>query len=69
VKPPTYQPSRELLFASLFYQDFLMKLLNDEGREQAFIQALSTFAMKIATALPDSQLANIYKGGLSEQEI
>jgi hypothetical protein len=68
-KPISYQPSRELLFASLFYQDFLQKLFNGEESQQVFIQALLAFAQKIVTALPESQLARIFTGTLTEQEI
>jgi hypothetical protein len=50
----------------LFYEDFLQKLLDGQ---QEWVTFLTTFTMKVALALPDSQLARIFKGKLSEQEI
>jgi DNA primase len=64
-KPTLYQPSRELLFASLFYQEFLGKIL----KEEEFSQALTSFAMQIAIAIPESYVARVFKGELNAQEV
>ena len=78
-KPQAYQPSRELLFASLFYDTPPMKgggnaatggsFLSSLVGDIPFVELLTTFAMKVASALPDSQLARIFKGELNELEI
>lgn len=60
-----YQPNRELLFSSLFYQDFLSKLIE----HSPFLESLSSFAMQIAVAAPESYLARVFKGDLLEREI
>jgi hypothetical protein len=65
-KPVSYQPSREMLFTSLFYDNFLQKLLD---HQQEWVSSLMDFATKIALALPDSQLARTFRGELNEQEI
>lgn len=64
-KPDHYQPNRELLFSSLFYQDFLSKLIE----HCTFLESLSSFAMQIAVAAPESYLARVFKGDLLEREI
>jgi DNA primase len=56
----SYQLSRELLFVSLFYKDFLSTLF-------AFPE-LTTFATQIAIALPDSLLAKTFNGDLTDPE-
>jgi len=63
-KSPLYQPSRELLFASLFYQDYLTKLLG----AGAFVEALTSFALQIATTNPEGYLAKALKGTLNDSE-
>jgi DNA primase len=65
--PPPYQPSRELLFVALFHQEFLVKLFG--GQSDAFLQALTDFAMQIAVAVPESVIAKVFKGELSDEEI
>ena len=71
-KTESYHPSREILFACLFYQDFLQKLFpgsveNDKVAE--FLQALTQFSLQISVVSPESYLAKVLKGTLSEQEI
>ncbi|MDR3168256.1 MAG: DNA primase [Candidatus Peribacteria bacterium] len=56
----SYQLSREALFVSLFYKDFLSSLF-------AFPE-LTTFATQIAVALPDSLLAKTFAGDLTDPE-
>jgi DNA primase len=79
-KAAPYQPSRELLFASLFYQEFLGKLRksgNDttetgttaiQMQDEEFLQALTQFAMQVAVAVPESEIAKVFTGTLTEQE-
>jgi hypothetical protein len=55
-----------MLFASLFYEQFLQKQSDGASPRTS---SLITFAMQVAVALPDSQLARIFKGELSEQEV
>lgn len=76
--PAPYQPSREALFSSLFYQEFLEKLRKLEKEEtaedpstaknRAFLQALTQFAMQVAVAVPDSEIAKVFTGTLTDQE-
>jgi hypothetical protein len=87
-KPASYQPSRELLFSSLFHQEFLGKIFGNNCRDNGlpcpseanpnkaeggfhtdFLQALTSFAMQIAVAVPESYLARVFKGALNEQEL
>ncbi|MDR2190579.1 MAG: toprim domain-containing protein [Candidatus Peribacteria bacterium] len=69
-KPPSYQPQREALFAALFYQGFLEKLRTTEQAptEEAFVQALLQFANQIAVAVPESSIAKVLTGTLTEPE-
>jgi DNA primase len=75
-----YQPSRAALFSSLFYQEFLetiWKSKEEENteenncstrKEEEFVQALIQFAMQVAVAVPESEIAKVFKGELTEQE-
>ncbi|MDR2416385.1 MAG: toprim domain-containing protein, partial [Candidatus Peribacteria bacterium] len=77
---PPYQPSREALFASLFYQEFLEKAWKTQqeqnseagnsplAKDEEFLQALMQFAMQVAVAVPESEIAKVFKGTLTEQE-
>ena len=101
-----YHPSRELLFSSLFHQEFLQRACSchseptnvgenslwnqnsfetDKGNSpdkdssfaslpqnddmQEFVNALTTFSMQIAVAVPESYLARTFKGELNEREL
>ena len=66
-KSQHYQPSRELLFSSLFHQEFLTRTF--DGEEQEFVEALTTFSMQIAIAIPESYLARTFRGILNEREV
>lgn len=76
-QPEHYQPNRELLFSSLFQDNFLSKCFSpsegeiSEGQRDSlddFMQTLTSFAKQITIATPQSYLARVFRGELTDPE-